>query len=863
MKLHLLDNRHAGSYATFGSYWMKAETTAAEFRLVNSAGASIPVQTEIAARWPDGSVKWARHTADSRLMGDAVEILPGKAAEVPRDLRVLETPQGWRIDAGCVTVDVPRAGSAQLVSAMCLNGRQLVSGIAPVFLLERRDQDGDVATTTVEKTQTRVTDVTIESAGPLECTVKYAGFYDAQRTLMPFVIRMYVGLDDPAVRFDHTFLYNGVEERDFLKGMGLQVSVPMMGARYNRHVKFATDQGVFHEPICLLESRIPRTGPGMKQAQLTGANVLFTPGTPEAQLAEAVAADVPLWNRFTLTQLTADSYRLQKRTKPGRCMVGIRTGRRAPGAMAVTGETGGVMLAMRDFWQRYPAGLEADALGSDAAACIMWFHSPEAEAYDFRHYDDRSYPLSNYEGFAHYGASANGVATTSQCALTLVDACPSDDALTAFHRMIHKPAVYVATPEEYHRKQAFGPWSLPCQATETERMLEETLARAISFYQGQIEQRGWYGLFDYGDWMHSYDPDRHTWKYDIGGCAWQNTELVPTYWLWLYFLRTGREDVFSLAEAMSRHCSETDLYHFGPMKGIGSRHNVRHWGCSCKEPRVSMAGHHRPMFYLTGDRRLGDVLDEVVDAATSLDNLPYYHGSKGDSPCPNVRTGPDWSSFVSNWMTADERHTDLPLRRKILTGVEDISKAPMRLGSGPAFRFDAQTGSMGYIGESLVDIHLSLCMGAPQVWMETADMLDCELLKDMLAEYGRIYLMTDEERAAAYGDLTTGKPYVMEYVAAAMAAYGAVRTGDSDLARRAWETLLIACPRRYTPTPFAGDPYAVRDDGTPLLEHTWLSTNYVSQWCLNVIVCLDLIRAELPSLAEADRLAAIPRNIGK
>ena len=52
-------------------------------------------------------------------------------------------------------------------------------------------------------------------------------------------------------------------------------------------------------------------------------------------------------------------------------------------------------------------------------------------------------------------------------------------------------------------------------------------------------------------------------------------------------------------------------------------------------------------------------------------------------------------------------------------------------------------------------------------------------------------------------------------------------------------------------------------DGAPLTEHDWISTNYVSQWCLNVIVCLDLIREYLPSLEEADRIAAIPADIGK
>lgn len=863
MKLHLLENRNIGSYATFGSYWDKGETTQETFRLTNERGESLPVQTEIAARWPDGSIKWARHTADARRMGGRIELLPGQAAGSDRSVFVQEDPEGWHVNAGRVTLDICRAGSDCLAADVRLDGRLRVSRVTPVFLLERRTQQPDGEDIRIRRTCARVESVEIECPGPLECVVRYTGWYDAQEKGMPFVIRMYVGLDASDIRFDHTFIYNGVEERDFLKGMGLRFHAPLTGAAYNHHVRFMTDAGVFHEPAILMESRIPRTGSAMKEAQLRGGNLTFTAGTPEAELAEKVAADLPVWNRYALTQLTADSCALQKRTKPGQCMLNCRFGRRTDGAMAVSGEDGGVMLGSRDFWQRHPSGLEVEGLGSDEAECTVWFHSPEAQAYDFRHYDDRAYPYSNYEGFEWYGASASGVATTSQCTLMLVSAHPEDAIVRAFSAAVQKPAVYVSTPEEYHAKRALGYWSLPCTDNEAERALEAIMAEAISFYQGQIEQRRWYGLFDYGDFMHSYDPFRHTWKYDVGGCAWQNTELVPTYWLWLYFLRTGREDVFSLAEAMSRHTSETDIYHIGPMKGIGSRHNVRHWGCSCKEPRVSMAGHHRPMLYLTGDRRIGDVLDEVVCAAESLDHVPFYRDGTAEYPVPNVRTGPDWSSLVSNWMTAHERHQDAGCLEKIKCGIEGISKAPMRLGSGPAFDFDPETGRMAYIGEQRRGLHLALCMGAVQVWTETADAYDHALFKDMLAELGQIYLMTEEERAAAYGSYTKGKKYSMEYVASALAAYGARHTGNAELARRAWHTLLLSSPRRYTGTPFVGDVYATTEDGVQLTEHDWVSTNYVSQWCLNVIVCLDIIREFLPSLEEADRIAGIAADIEK
>jgi hypothetical protein len=54
----------------------------------------------------------------------------------------------------------------------------------------------------------------------------------------------------------------------------------------------------------------------------------------------------------------------------------------------------------------------------------------------------------------------------------------------------------------------------------------------IDFYQKAIEQNKWYGFWNYGDVMHAYDPVRHTWRYDVGGFAWDNTELASNMWLW-------------------------------------------------------------------------------------------------------------------------------------------------------------------------------------------------------------------------------------------------------------------------------------------------------------------------------------------
>lgn len=178
----------------------------------------------------------------------------------------------------------------------------------------------------------------------------------------------------------------------------------------------------------------------------------------------------------------------------------------------------------------------------------------------------------------------------------------------------------------------------------------------FKFYQAEIQQRHWYGYWNYGDVMHTYDSIRHQWYYDMGGYAWQNTELVPNLWLWYSFLRKGRADIFKVAEAMARHTSEVDRYHFGKYAGLGSRHNVSHWGCGCKEARISMAGLQKYYYFLTTDDRMRDLLEETKDADLAIEQLDPMREFYGDDPHQtHARVGPDWAAFCSNWISQWER----------------------------------------------------------------------------------------------------------------------------------------------------------------------------------------------------------------
>jgi len=197
--------------------------------------------------------------------------------------------------------------------------------------------------------------------------------------------------------------------------------------------------------------------------------------------------------------------------------------------------------------------------------------------------------LSAYEGMEEIRSTAVGVANTTRLWLDLCAEPLSNAELFELALENRNPALIVATPEDYRQTKVFGSFSLPNRTNPKMARLEDQMLALRKFYVKEVDKRSWYGYWNYGDVMHTYDRYRHQWRYDLGGYAWQNTELVPNMWLWLDFLRTGDPEVFRFAEAMTRHTSEVDQYHAGEYRGLGSRHNVLHWGCQCKEVRISMA----------------------------------------------------------------------------------------------------------------------------------------------------------------------------------------------------------------------------------------------------------------------------------
>lgn len=840
------------SGVTWGVPWpMGSLDRKQTLRLATADVAEAPVQSWPTAYWPDGSVKWTAHAAVLPQSASSAEIYVSEDSGIPLTtdhITVTEIDDEIIVDTGAICCVIGRSGS-KLIREMSQDGRRICTGGWLTAIRETVENQDGAVTRMETPFESAIHTASVEQSGPIRAVVKLTGSHrlhsagSDSREWLPFTVRLYFYAGQEELSLTHTFIYDGDPSRDAIKGLGLKLAVPMDGPLYNRHIRLAGDTGWFGEsPKGLMTFRLTEDIVPLYKAQQEGKQIAFDEGNDKEAAFLRLLSDSAVWNDFRLTQLSADSYAIRKRTGEGCSWIRALDGRRARGVAYVGSEAGGIGLGIRHFWRQYPSGLEIGGAGGVEAILTAWFWSPEAEAMDLRHYDTTTHVISSYEGAQELRSTPYGVGHTTECVIWCRGGTPASDELEEWAAQIESPPLLICEPEHYYASRMLGSWSLPDRTDPLKAKLEEKLDGLVSFYKNEVDARGWYGFWNYGDFMHSYDPVRHTWKYDIGGCAWQNTELAPNMWLWYMFLRTGRSDIFRMAEAMTRHTSETDLYHLGEYAGLGSRHNVLHWGCGCKEARIGMAGLHKFFYYLTADERIGDILDEVKDAdyaTAGLDPMRAYFPK--DKFVTHVRSGPDWAAFCSNWLVQWERYEDLQYRDKMMVGMESLKSVPSRLLTGPTFGYDPATGVLSHMGHENYGHHLMISMGGAQVWMEMAALLGDPEWEEMLAEYGEFYNLPPEEKKKRTNGEIIGKDWNIPMLSTSMMAFASVYYGDQELAKQAWHYLIGERTHWNIQEPMTANAVPTHEYAYSITELPTISTNTASQWSINVIVCLELI----------------------
>jgi len=322
-------------------------------------------------------------------------------------------------------------------------------------------------------------------------------------------------------------------------------------------------------------------------------------------------------------------------------------------------------------------------------------------------------------------------------------------------------------------------------------------------------------------------------------------------------LHTGRSDVYRLAEALTRHTGEVDVYHLGKYKGLGTRHGIQHWSDSCKQARISNASYRKHFFYLSGgDERVGDLLRETLDTEKTFLTLDPYRKVRKDrgtySPDPqqlSINLGTDWSALAAAWIIEFERRG--PRWEEARDKLEATMKGISRLANGfvtGTVLYNLKTGALspprqdptnaGFVQVS----HLSAMFGLFEVCAELLDSFPTSSSLDFeraWLEYCRYYNASEKEQTARFGVLFANLQLRQGH--SRLTAYAARRLKDGDLARRAWHEFYTG--DGYGPElPWKSESVSGSHVLEPVEEATWVSTNISALYGLAGLQNLALLQ---------------------
>lgn len=682
---------------------------------LSSAGIPVESSTRVLACWADGSVKWMGFSAIAQPGMDKMELSVSpapkkntrKKANQPQPLPLArETQAGVLVNTGIMECLFPYEGSS-FISDMSIGGKLICSDARLVAVLETKSGRN----LNYEDFESKVESVSISSNDHVKAVVKIEGKHrsvSGSREWLPFKLFCVMYKDMPTISLTHSFLFDSDGREDFIKGIGVRFDVPFREEDHNRHVRFAGDgedgAGFWCQPVRLAPGYRPRAGKVFfdnYQEYLRGAAL---PDKSELGDVEREALlTCPVWADMRIVQNNPNSYSVDKRTGPESSWVHVVDGGRSLGGALLGDSSGSIFVGVKDFWQSYPAALYVDGAAGDVGTLTAWLWSPDAPAMDMRHYDTEGHDLQiNYEDYKEGWESPYGVGHRSTLEIRLFDNIPENKELIEVAKAVQKPAQFSCTPEYFYEVEAFGDyWGLPDYSNPVMADIERQLDEMMSFYKDQVEQRSWYGFWNYGDVMHNYDFTRHEWRYDIGGWAWNNVELAPNVLLWTCFLRTGREDFWTMGEAMEKHTSEVDVHHIGRFAPLGSRHNVTHWGDGCKQPRIGYAAMKRYLYYLSGgDALTGERMSEQIGAEQAYDYARRVStwGAVGGTYIKSSLN--DWAYYAGNWMIEWERTGNTYYLDRLMNSMKDIVALGRKSERLVFDYFDPETGRfMVYLNE--------------------------------------------------------------------------------------------------------------------------------------------------------------------
>jgi hypothetical protein len=879
---------------TFGLPWPRGQHLANATSFTASGDAKL--QSWATAYWPDGSLKWTGHAlAATETPSDEYIITasgsgPGNST-VPRrrrqsnGIQVSDNGNEVVVNTSKITATFPKSGNVIVASIRA--GNKTVGANGRLVLRSQSgtpDDDEDGKPTDIEYLSftSKVSNVTVSSDNTVRTLVTVQGMHSTvgesvHGDWLPFTVRFYMYANSEAIRIIHTIIYDGDMSKDFISGIGLRFNLPLAGEEtYNRHVRIAgVDGGLLREAVQGVTGLRRDPGATVRSAQFNGT------ATPDKKTWDSRVTNrlqwVPTWSDYRLTQLSPDGFNLKKRTKAGQSWVKIPGGTRSGGLAYLGGSTvGGLAIGLRDFWKKYPTSLDISNAASDTGSITMWLYSPQAGPMDIRPYHDGlgqdTYAKQldaleiTYEDYEGGYNTPYGVGRTNELYLYAFSSTPTPEKLSTLTNHTNNPPVLIPEPEYIRDTKAIGSyWNVPGAVSSAQaEKIESNMDFLIKFYEGQVEQRRWYGFWDHGDMIHTYDDDRHQWRYDIGGYAWDNSELSPDLFFWDFFLRTGRADVYRLAHDQVRHGGEVDSYHLGNFTGLGTRHGVQHWGDSAKQARIATPVYRKAFYYISGgDERTGDITREILDVDQSFLRVDARRKVRDASivynPDPEalyLNFGTDWAGIAQAYLIEWERQGPRAqeARAKLEEAIRTYPNLKNGFVTGEAL-YNSLTGAWSppptdtANNGNVTVSHLSGVFGV----LETIDQLvehfgspQHNLTKpflDAFLDYCYFYGASKAEQAARYGQ--NFGTLNLKQGHSRFTAYVANRRNNATLVSRVWEEYLgDGSKDGLAPNaPWKTERIGASEVLLPIDEAKWVSTNAMALYGVAGMENLALVGA--------------------
>lgn len=228
---------------TFGVPFAKGEVTAKS--LHDYGICNIPVDSWVNARWQDGSVKWAGFSALIPKGANVTTLRAGYGKHVKHKL-VNISRNGIVVNTGDMEVLFPRHGNS-FMDYIRYKGIKVA------------DMGRVVASTSLSSYKSVIDTSYIENNGDVRAVIRVNGHMvgDKESSMtLPFTLRFYLYYGSEQIKIQHSFVYDGNQNRDFIKSLGLQFDVPFRETVYNRHIAFSFDKdSVWAEPVQPLDGR--------------------------------------------------------------------------------------------------------------------------------------------------------------------------------------------------------------------------------------------------------------------------------------------------------------------------------------------------------------------------------------------------------------------------------------------------------------------------------------------------------------------------------------------------------------------------------------------------------------------------------